>query len=77
MRANKIKLRVKWVLRIPVADAVLKIRIKKGNVKLNAGFLNFKITKKITHYELIILLWRIVGFELKIRSLWQFLIHNY
>lgn len=75
MKADKIKVKVKRIFKMLIVKVVLKINVKKGNVKFVAGFLNMRIIKKCTVIDLIAAVWKIFHFAVKILSLYSFLNH--
>jgi hypothetical protein len=75
MKADKIKVKVKRIFKMLIVKVVLKINVKKGNVKFVVGFLKMRIIKKCTVIDLIDAVWKIFRFAIKILSLYSFLNH--
>ena len=75
MKADKIKVKVKRIFKMLIVKVVLKINVKKGNVKFVVGFLNMRIIKKCTVIDLTDAVWKIFRIAIKILSLYSFLKH--
>lgn len=73
MKADKIKVKEKRIFKMLILKAMLKINVKKGNIKLEASFLNMRIIKKCTVIDLIAVVWKIFRFAVKILSFYSFL----